>query len=137
MSSEARPISPTQFATALVELPVENLYAKVAEIRNSIVHLEKSNKELEEYSQSAGGDADCVTAVQENERVIERMNGRIELIKTEVERRGQKWHEDGRHMNGETDGGVAAGGTLSDEELRRQLEERLAENEDEDDGVHL
>lgn len=137
MSSEARPISPSHFAAALVDLPVENLYTKAAEIRNSIAHLEKSNRELEEYSQSVGGDADCVAAAQENEQVIQRMNRRIDLIKTEAERRGQKWHGDGA-MNGETAGEVAAGGRLSDEEPARQGEGRTTEEEDaEDDGVHL
>lgn len=135
MSSETRPISPTQFATAILDLPLENLYAKVFEIRNSVDHLERSNKELREYSDSVGGDADCVAAVRENEDVINRMNDRIELVKREVERRGQKWHEAG--VNGKTDGEVAAGGTLTDEELRRQMEERMAEDDEAEEGVHL
>ncbi|KAF7507095.1 hypothetical protein GJ744_010908 [Endocarpon pusillum] len=136
MSSEARPIPPAQFAAALEDLPVENLYAKVSEIRNSIAHLERSNKELEDYSNSAGGDTDCVAAVRENEEVIGRMNGRIELIKNEVERRGQKWHE--AEMNGEVDGEAAAGGTLTDEQLRREMEARMAEEDDDaEEGVHL
>lgn len=137
MSSEARPIPPTQFASALEDLPVENLYAKVLEIRNSIAHLERSNKELEEYSDSVGGDTDCTAAARENEEVIARMNERIELIKKEVERRGQKWH--GGEVNGETDGEVAAvGGRLNDEELRRQMEARMAEEEEDgEEGVHL
>ncbi len=135
MSSQPRPISPTQFATALGDLPVETLYAKVAEIRNSIDHLARSNKELEEYSQTVGGDADCVAALRENEEVVQRMNERIGLIKHEIERRGQKWHEG--VVNGETDGEVASGGSLGDEELRRQMEERMAEDDGEDEGVHL
>jgi hypothetical protein len=142
MSSQARPISPTQFATALGDLPVETLYAKVAEIRNSIDHLARSNKELEEYSQSVGGDADCVVALRENEEVMGRMNERIGLIKREVERRGQKWHDG--EVNGETDGEVvAAGRRMSDEELRRQMEERMVEDDGDDngngddEGVHL
>jgi hypothetical protein len=136
MSSEARPISPSQFASALEDLPVENLYAKVSEIRNSVAHLERSNKELDDYSRSAGGDADCVAAMRENEEVIGRMNERIELVKQEVERRGQKWHE--ADLNGQTDGEVPAGGRLNDEELRRQMEERFAgDGEGEGEGVHL
>ncbi len=136
MSSEARPISPAQFAAAIEDLPLENLYAKVSEIRNSIAHLERSNKDLEDYSNSAGGDSDCMAAVRENEEVIDRMNGRIELIKKEMERRGQKWHE--AEVNGEVNGEAAPGGTLTDEELRRGMEARMAEdNDDAEEGVHL
>lgn len=135
MSSEARPISPTQFATAVTDLPVENLYAKVVEIRNSVAHLERSNKELREYSDSVAGDADCLAAVRENEEVIGRMDDRIELVRKEVERRGQKWHEG--EVNGERDGEVPAGGTLNDEELQWQMEARIADDADDEEGVHL
>jgi hypothetical protein len=139
MSAEVRPISPTQFAAALEDLPVENLYAKVFELRNSVAHLQRSNQELEQYSQSVGGDADCVEAMRENEEVISRMNARIELVKKEVERRGQRWHEG--TVNGETEAEVTASNRLDDEQLRTQLEERmLDEDEDDDeddDGVHL
>lgn len=134
MPSEGSPISSAQFAIAIEELPLENLYAKVFEIRNSISHLEDSNKELEEYSQTVGGDTDCVAAVAENREVIGRMKERVELVKREVERRGQKWHEgDG---NGAASGEGAAGGSLDDERLRRLMEARMAE-EEEEDGVHL
>ena len=84
---------------------------KVAEIQNSIAHLARSNKELEEYYSLASTsttavdgqrppedeeqDADCVLAVQENEAVIRRMRERIELVKEEVCRRGQKWQDSG------------------------------------------
>ncbi len=135
MSSEARPISPTQFAAAVEDLPVENLYTKVSEIRNSIAHLERSNKDLEEYSNSVGGDADCEAAVRENKEVVGRMKERIDLVRKEAERRGQKWHEG--EVNGETDREVVAEGTLNDEELRRQMEERMAEEDDAEEGVHL
>ena len=139
MSSEVRPISPTQFASAIEDLPLENLYAKVFEIRNSISHLEDSNKELEEYSQNVGGDADCVDAIRENREVIGRMDERIELVKREVERRGQKWHEG--EADGPTSGEGAAGRSLDDEQLRRLMEARMADVEEEEgeeeDGVHL
>jgi hypothetical protein len=135
MSSDTRPITLADFAAALEDLPVETLYTKVFEVQNSIAHLERSNKELEEYSNSVGGDVDCDTAVRENGEVIARMNERIDLVKKEVERRGQKWHEG--DVNGETkDEQPAAGGRLTDEELQRQMEERMAE-EHEEDGVHL
>jgi hypothetical protein len=135
MSSEARPISPTQFATALVDLPVESLYAKVSEIRNSIAHLERSNKELRDYSNSVDGDADCLAAVRENDEVIGRMNDRIDLVKKEVERRGQKWHQG--EVNGDSDGPVPTGGTLNDEQLRRQMEARMTDDDGDEEGIHL
>lgn len=134
MSSEASPISPTQFASALEELPIENLYAKVYEIQNSISHLHISNQELQGYSDSVGGDVDCMAALRENEEVISRMNDRIGLVKKEVERRGQIWHE--TVVNGKSEEEAPAGGTLNDEELRRQMEDRMADD-DQEDGVHL
>jgi hypothetical protein len=94
MSHEARPISPARFASALEDLPLANLYSKAFEIRNSIAHLQRSNEELQAYSDSqAGGDADCLEAVRENEAVIERMRERVGLVKREVESRGGRWHE--------------------------------------------
>jgi hypothetical protein len=114
MSHEARPISPARFASALEDLPLANLYSKALEIRNSIAHLQRSNGELQEYSDSQpGGDADCLEAVRENEVVIERMKERVDLVKREVERRGGRWHEadvevDG--LNGKSDGEVVENG---------------------------
>jgi hypothetical protein len=94
MSHETRPISPARFASALEDLPLANLYSKAFEIRNSIAHLQRSNEELQAYSDSQpGGDADCLEAVSENEAVIERMRERVGLVKREVERRGGTWHE--------------------------------------------
>jgi hypothetical protein len=135
MSSQARPISPTQFASALADLQVENLYAKASEIRNSIAHLERSNEELQQYSDSVNGDADCLAAVRENDEVIGRMNDRIDLVKKEVERRGQKWHQG--EANGDSNGPVPTGGTLNDDQLRRQMEVRMADDDDDEEGVHL
>lgn len=105
MSAESQPITPAQFALAIQDLPVENLYAKAHELNNSIVHLSHSNTLLKEYSDSitqdtsldaqtrASGDKDCLEAIAENEIVIERQRERIRLLKDEVERRGQVWHE--------------------------------------------
>jgi hypothetical protein len=135
MSSQASPISPTQFASALVDLPIENLFTKVSEIRNSIAHLERSNEELRQYSDSVNGDADCLAAMKENDEVIGRMSDRINLVKKEVERRGQKWHQG--EVNGDSDGPVPTGGTLNDEELRRQMEARITDDDGDEEGVHL
>jgi hypothetical protein len=165
MSADAGPISPTRFATAIKDLPVETLYAKAAELRNSIEHLVASNEQLKEFANS--GDRDCAEAVRENDEVIQRMEHRILLIEFEVEaNRKMKWHNDERRaangtatvqedtvgMNG-TNGGAAQqngnggaisnvpipSGSLSDVELQRLVGERLDEEEggNNDGGVYL
>jgi hypothetical protein len=156
MSSEARPITPAAFAAALTDLPVENLYAKAFELSNSIAHLEHSNTQLQEYSDSIkndtslsedvrrDGDRDCEEAIKENDVVISRQKERIGLLKAEVERRGGSWHEAGAQeqvANGhaeEGEGAISArgtGGRLTDEELRIRMEDRMGG--DEEDGMHL
>lgn len=174
MSSTAVPISPERFAEALTSLPLANIYSKAAEIRNSIAHLERSNQELQRYmAEVSQEDVDCAEAVSENNAVIERMKGRIELLKQEVEQRGSRWHEsdggvldDGKaedaiaatngssgHMaaeeastgprtnarSGRTSGnGTSMGGGLTDEELERQLLQRMDVDEEEgQNGLHL
>nr|KMM68196.1 hypothetical protein CPAG_04527 [Coccidioides posadasii RMSCC 3488] len=94
MSSESLPITSTAFAAALKDLTIPLLYAKVFELRNSISHLERSNTELKQYIEiSPGGDEICQEAISENEEVIKRMLDRIDLVKAEVEARGQEWIE--------------------------------------------
>lgn len=105
MSATSTPIPPSQFSQALQDLPLESLYAKTHELNNSIAHLQRSNAALQEYSDSikndgsidarvrAEGDQDCIDAIRENEVVIARQRERVVLIKGEVERRGQVWHE--------------------------------------------
>lgn len=83
MSAESIPISSERFAKALQDLSLSSLYLKVAELRNSIAHLEKSNSELEEYVRQEE-DKDCYEAILENREVIKRMEERIALIKKEV-----------------------------------------------------
>jgi hypothetical protein len=159
MSSEARPITADAFAAAVADLPVENLYAKAFELNNSISHLEQSNTHLKEYSDSIKndtslaadvrreGDRDCEDAIKENDVVIARQRERIGLLRAEVERRGGRWHEaggeeragvNGHAEEGELVNGRTAGGSLTDEELRRRLEETMGGDEDDDeDGMHL
>jgi hypothetical protein len=157
MSSTAQPISPTQFQQAITDLPLENLFAKAAEITNSIIHLERSNAQLQSYSDSIRadttisgdvreevGDKECLDAIRENEVVIGRSRERLGLLREEVERRGARWGEmadgegGGRTVNGEGGGGGArSGGALSDEELRRRMEERMGGDGDGDGGMHL
>lgn len=102
------------------------------------------------------GDDDCREAMFENLSVIGRLNERIGLLKAEVEKRGMLWeHGSGEEVNGDVEEGskgrmvngetVTANGSaeaprqpsgrLTDEELRRQLEAQMGE--DEEDGVHL
>ena len=162
MSAESQPISAERFALAIQDLPAENLYSKAHEIANSVAHLERSNKQLQDYIDSIRadttlpestreeGDKDCSDAIQENHIVIERQKERIELLKREVERRGGKWHEGDTNgsVNGSaeappTDGPAASdppstsGGRLTDEELRRQMMDRLSDEQEDGDGMHL
>ncbi|KAK4110500.1 hypothetical protein N656DRAFT_781709 [Canariomyces notabilis] len=119
MSADARPITPAAFAAALKDLPLSSLRLKVAELRNSIAHLDYSNEQLRPFadgtatavspstsqpqpqpsqsqsqsSQHQQGDQDCIDAIRENEEVIERMQERIRLVRAEVEERGFSWAE--------------------------------------------
>ncbi|OHE93662.1 hypothetical protein CORC01_11065 [Colletotrichum orchidophilum] len=106
MSADTRPISPTQFASALRDLSLPTLHLKALEIRNSILHLEYSNAQLAPYAAgdattldsatdaSAGRpDPTCVEAIRENDVVITRMRERVQIIRDEVEGRGHSWNE--------------------------------------------
>ncbi|KAL8736307.1 MAG: hypothetical protein Q9166_000462 [cf. Caloplaca sp. 2 TL-2023] len=157
MSASAIPISEDRFAEAIAELPIGNLHAKAAELRNSIAHLVQSNEQLKPFAEA--GDHDCVDAIKENEEVMEKMELRIDLLKREVQNRGLPWGEDvpttvnrklehrmGQdqdHVNGVQPSAPQAtssirsartqGGTLGDEELARRLREQM----DDDDGLYL
>ena len=158
MSSTSAPISAHQFAEAIKDLPLTNLHSKAAEIRNSMAHLISSNHQLQSFAD--GGDTDCKEAIQENIVVMQRLEGRIQMLKQEVEGRGFKWAEDeqkksnvGMNGNGiasghpETmsagpsrvgQGARSTGGSLDDEELIRRIRERMGEDEEiQEDGVHL
>ncbi|KAG8626192.1 hypothetical protein KVT40_006593 [Elsinoe batatas] len=147
MSSDALPIDPAQFAIALESLPVETLHQKAAEILNSIGHLKSSNEQMMPYADE--GDQDCKEAMFENLVVIGRMNERIKILREEVEKRGLRWmdaevEEREGKVNGHVEGNGEArevrapSGRLTDEELRRRMEERMAADEaEEEDGVHL
>lgn len=164
MSAYVAPISLDRFAEAVAELPVGNLHAKAAELRNSIAHLVSSNEHLRQYADD--GDQDCADAIRENQEVIGRMEMRISLLKHEVESRGLLWGDrepatsngkledqasrDQEHLAaGESNTLQTAasaqstarppGGTLGDEELARRLRAQMDENmqDEEDDGIHL
>lgn len=119
MSADTTPISPARFAAAIKELSVGMLQLKVAEIHNSIAHLQYSNDQLRPFAEgsavalgsqanrpalsdgpspqsnglheTAEPDQDCLLAIGENELVIERMAERLALIRSEVEARGLNW----------------------------------------------
>ena len=155
-SSETRPIPPQQFALAIKDLPLENIYLKAAELQNSISHLLDSNMQMMPFANE--GDAVCREAISENDEVIARMEERVRLCREEVEGRGGRWsahasnEEEEVQVNGHgdidgvavtalgeevrtTDGTRAPSGRLTDEELRRQLEAQMVEEDE--DGVHL
>ena len=164
MSHETRPISSAQFSLAIQDLPLENLYAKAKEIENSIAHLERSNRQLQEYSDSIKrdetlggevkeevGDRECLEAIRENAVVVQRQTERVGLLRAEVERRGGGWHDGGGGggENGESGEGSSNGNgnggrgstrpRLTDEEIRRRMAERMdgVGDGDGEDGMHL
>jgi hypothetical protein len=90
----------------------------------------------------------------ENLVVISRMNERIELLRAEVEKRGMRWSEaevenrqvSERMVNGDSAPIIQAQpsqsqtGRLTDQQLRAQLEARLAQDtqdDQEEEGLHL
>lgn len=131
-SADTRPISPTRFSAALQDLSINMLHLKVLEIRNSIAHLQYSNDQLKPFAEGSSTavsdstttgepDQDCIDAIRENEQVIDRMAGRITLIRAEVEQRGVSWtefqsmeevlakkEEEQKQVNGATNGEEAA-----------------------------
>ncbi|KAL8714281.1 MAG: hypothetical protein Q9225_006611 [Loekoesia sp. 1 TL-2023] len=161
MSASAAPIPLDRFAQAITELPLGNLHAKAAELRNSIAHLSSSNEQLQEYAND--GDQDCADAIRENNEVIDRMEIRIKLLRDEVENRGFRWGEDEPAIengkaddhadhslgdreeipsNSEASGSApparTQGGSLRDEELARRLRDQMDEDmHDNGDGIHL
>ncbi|EME49332.1 hypothetical protein DOTSEDRAFT_68193 [Dothistroma septosporum NZE10] len=154
VSSASQPMSPALFAEAIKELPLDTLYAKAAELQNSISHLLDSNIQMKPFADE--GDADCKEAIEENDVVIKRFEERIELCKKEAENRGLGWSAHGSNTeevpeaNGHAEEVVMGSasvmereapqtgqlrGLLTDEEIRRQMDALVGE--DEEDGVHL
>jgi hypothetical protein len=124
MSSEALPISPARFASALKDLPMSTLHLKAAEIRNSIAHLDYSNEEMKPFAEGRAPecvngekDQDCVDAIKENELVIERMVERLNMLKAEVEDRGGVWGEWDKPAEGEGEGEALVNGAANGEPI--------------------
>lgn len=116
MSATATPIPPSQFALAIKDLPLPNLHFKAAEIRNQIAHLASSNEQLAEFKD----DGDCKEAIAENEVVMGRMRERLDLLKAEIEGRGNLWIEDGNEEgaeDGATVNGTGANGGTAEEAI--------------------
>jgi hypothetical protein len=148
MSSQTTPISPTRFASALSDLPIDSIYAKHAELRNSIAHMQSSNKQLEDYARD-NDDRECYEAVLENRLVIKRFEERIDLLRREVvEVRGLPWkprEEEGEAEGGDGravreggnggEGGVITNGHGSQEQ--RNGDDAVGQNGGEEDGVFL
>ncbi|KAL8950701.1 MAG: hypothetical protein Q9222_003287, partial [Ikaeria aurantiellina] len=157
MSGNAAPIALHRFAEAIVELPLGNLHAKAAELRNSVAHLVSSNEQLQQFADD--GDEDCAAAIRENGEVIQRMEMRIGLLRREVESRGFHWGENEiATANGKLEDSASQeqtyttgeersvsqaqestspmripGGTVGDEELLRRLRNQMDEDMNEDD----
>jgi hypothetical protein len=122
MSHSARPISPASFAAAIRDLPAESLYAKHAELQNSVDHLLASNAQLRPLARD--GDAVCSDALRENKVVIRRVRDRMLLLRHEIETlRGMRW--EGGEDNEEEE----------DEDEDEEMEEEGREEEAKVNGV--
>lgn len=93
MSAQTAPISSLAFQTAIHDLPLSTLRLKIAEIQNSIAHLDYSNEQLRPFAEgtSEGAtepDQDCIDAIRENELVVKRMMERTEMLRLEIAGRG-------------------------------------------------
>ena len=137
MSSEALPITSARFASALSDLSIESLHAKVAELRNSIAHLENSNKELEQYARE-NDDRECYEYLLENRQVMKRFEERIELIRREiVENRGMPFEPQEAKVAPPTQNGTSTQATTNGAQHPEEQRSTGADGNDEDDGVYL
>lgn len=147
MSSTSTPISSDRFAEAIRALPLSNLHLKAAELHNSIVHLESSNRQLKPSADD--GDPLCSDAIQENSEVIRRMRERILLLRQEVEQRGFQWKDEETETKPEVNGHIEddahenseqarpdtrrdpsrQGGLFSGQEPALELQERITEGD--------
>ncbi|KAL4930062.1 uncharacterized protein BDV17DRAFT_47929 [Aspergillus undulatus] len=126
MSSETLPITPAAFAEAIKELTLPVLYVKVAELQNSIAHLQRSNQELRAFiAESCESEADkqeLQEYIAENEEVKKSMDERIRLCKAEVEGRGSTWID----LDAEPGAGAGTEGTHAQAQGQEQEPEQPA-----------
>lgn len=110
MSTSRQPITPSVFAEAIKELPLESLHAEAAKLTNDMAKLIESNValEAEKAVETEEGIKFLDDVIAENEGVVRWKEERIELLKVEVENRGQIWvdprkagEEEGEHQNGQ------------------------------------
>lgn len=119
MAAQIFTINPEAFTEALKELPLSAVYAKVSELRNSIAHLHRSNAEMKDFleaSQSEDERREMEGYIRENEGVFASMRERLDMLRTEVERRGQSWIEeegDGAKEEEKGDGVPVTNGDLN------------------------
>ncbi|KAJ5151841.1 hypothetical protein N7492_010136 [Penicillium capsulatum] len=148
MTTENFPINPTAFAEAIQELPLSSIYAKVAELRNSIAHLHRSNAELRLFLTESQDPEDEKKEIEgyitENEGVITSIHERIGLLRTELERRGQPSLEEvlgdqntDQNQDGGSDGlsGAAPGTNGTNGSAAGQRDSSTAQ--DGEEGVYL
>ncbi|EUC50239.1 hypothetical protein COCMIDRAFT_32568 [Bipolaris oryzae ATCC 44560] len=132
MSADAAPISFTRFSKALEDLSVESLYAKYSELTNQLVHLESSNRQLEEFAREHD-DKDCYEALLENKQVMKRFEERKEAIKHEVQDvRGLPWRP--KEDEGKTNGSAPAAANGA---AREEGTNGTTVQDEGDDGVYL
>ncbi|KAK9387589.1 hypothetical protein V1515DRAFT_63534 [Lipomyces mesembrius] len=80
------------FAMAIAQLPLETLHNELARIENSIDHLQRSNREIEQYIVETQDDKEkneMHGVIIENEDVIIGQKLRIQMIKSEISRRSR------------------------------------------------
>ena len=132
MSAESQPISPTAFAEAITELPLESLHAEAAKLSNDINKLVESNTalEAEKVVENEEGVQFLDEVIAENEGVIRSKEERIELLKVEVEKRGQVWIDPRKkgEINTEEEGGPVVNRTGTGD---------VGAGEQRDEGVYL
>ena len=149
MSAESTPITAARFAAALTELPISSLYAKHAELSNSITHLESSNKQLEDFARE-NDDRDCYEALLENRQVMKNFNERMDLIRKEVEEvRGLPWRPRDEGEVRKEEGAIGLNGTApvqngtgstapaGPQTAQEQTNGTSAQTGEDEEGVHL
>jgi hypothetical protein len=124
MAAQVFTINPEAFTEALKELPLSAVYAKVSELRNSIAHLHRSNAEMKDFLEASQSDderREMEGYIRENEGVFASMRERLDMLRIEVERRGQSWieeegdgaKEEEKEGGGDGDGVAATNGDLN------------------------
>ncbi|UPX10846.1 uncharacterized protein EKO05_0001484 [Ascochyta rabiei] len=148
MSAEALPITPARFAAALADLPISSLYAKHAELTNNIIHLESSNKQLEDFAREHD-DRDCYEALLENRQVMKNFNERMDLIRKEVEEvRGLPWRPRDEGEVRKEEGDIGLNGTAPIQNgtntitsgappAAQEQNSTAAQNGEDEEGVYL